>query len=334
MRILVIGGTRFVGRHFVEAALGGGHEMTLLHRGRSGTDLFPQAEHLLTDRDGDLDVLSGRSWDATVDVCAYVPRQVTRLADALAGGGGHHVFISSVSAYQEPSVPGATEETLLLAELDDPDVEDVTNETYGGLKVACERAASKAYGERLSIVRPTYVVGPWDPTGRFTWWVDRLAKGGEVLAPGPRESPMQVIDARDMAAWMLGLLELEHYGAFHAVSPAPPFGMGDLLEQSAAAISPSGTTLTWVDADWLSEQGENGMSLPLWTEGTPEWSMALDPAAAFATGLRPRPVADTVRDTLDWQQAESDVLREGWGISPEREAELLSAWHQRGPTGI
>jgi 2'-hydroxyisoflavone reductase len=218
---------------------------------------------------------------------------------------------------------------VVLAELDDPDVEEVTNETYGGLKVACERAASKAYGEQLVIVRPTYVVGPWDPTGRFTWWVDRLAKGGEVLAPGPRESPMQVIDARDMATWMVGLLEVRRSGAFHAVSPEPPYGMGELLEQSAAAISPTGTVLTWADPEWLTEQGVDGMSLPLWTEGTPEWSMALDPAAAYATGLTPRPIGDTVRDTLDWLRDEPDALRKEWGIEPEREADLLARWHEK-----
>lgn len=329
MQILVIGGTRFVGRHFVEAALANGHEVTLLHRGTSGADLFPESEHLLVDRDGELSVVAGRSWDATVDVCGYVPRQVHHLAEALGGNGGQHLFISSVSAYQEPSVPGATEETVVLAELEDPDVEEVTNETYGGLKVACERAASAAYGDQLAIVRPTYVVGPWDPTGRFTWWVDRLARGGEVLAPGPREHPMQIIDGRDMASWMVGLLEAQRGGVFHAVSPEPPYGMGELLEQSAAAIAPQGTVLTWADADWLTERGMDGMSLPLWTEGKPEWSMALDPAAAYATGLRPRPIGETVRDTLEWLQGEGDPLRKDWGIAPEQEAELLVQWHDR-----
>jgi len=327
MQVLVIGGTQFVGRHFVEAALDRGHDVALLHRGRTGADLFPDAEHLLVDRDAELGVLAGRSWDATVDVCGYVPRQVDHLAAALDGDGGHHLFVSSVSAYQEPSVPGATEETVLLAELDDPDVEEVTAETYGGLKVACERAAAAAYGERLTIVRPTYVVGPWDHTGRFTWWVDRLARGGEVLAPGPRESPMQVIDGRDMATWMVELIENQRGGSFHAVSPEPPYGMGELLEQSAAAVAPEGTVLTWADADWLTEHGQDGQSLPLWTEGTPEWSMALDPAAAYGTGLRPRPIGDTVRDTLAWLTDHGDALREEWGIAPEREAELLAQWH-------
>ena len=326
MRILFIGGTRFVGRAMVEAALSRGHHATVLHRGQTGAGLFPDAEHLLADRDGDLDVLAGREFDATVDTCGYVPRQVRSLADALAGRGGHHVFVSSVSAYDETDVPGANEAGLELAELEDKSTEEVTERTYGGLKVECERAAESAYGSGLSIVRPTYVVGPWDYTGRFTWWVDRIARGGEVLCPGPREAPMQVIDARDMAAWTIGLAEAGTGGAFHAVSPRPPFGMGDLLDATAEAVAPPGTSLVWADAAFLTEQGENGMTLPLWTEGGVEQLMALDPGAAESTGLKPRPLQDTVRATLDWLRTEQPPPREGWGISPEREAELLSLW--------
>lgn len=323
MRVLVIGGTQFVGRHLVEAALVAGHEVTLLHRGRTGSDLFSTAEHLLADRNGDLGLLGGRSWDATVDVCGYVPRQVVALAEALDGRGGHHVFISSVSAYADPPRPGAGEADLSLIELDDPTVEEVTADTYGGLKVACERAASAAYGDALTLVRPTYVIGPWDPTGRFPWWVLRLARGGEVLAPGPADAPVQVVDVRDLAMWTVGLLEGQITGAFHAVSPAPPYGFGDLLAETAAAVAPNGTTLTWVDPAWLTAQGEDGMSLPFWSEGTPEYSMALDPSAAYGTGLRARPMAETVRDTLDWATGHDEALRPARGLSPEREADLL-----------
>ncbi len=175
-------------------------------------------------------------------------------------------------------------------------------------------------------MRPTYVVGPWDYTGRFTWWVDRIARGGEVLCPGPREAPMQVIDARDMAVWTIGLAEAGTGGAFHAVSPRPPFGMGDLLDTTAEAVAPPGTSLVWADAGFLTELGENGMTMPLWTEGGVEHLMALDPGAAESTGLKPRPLQDTVRDTLGWLRAEQPPPREGWGVSPEREAELLSLW--------
>jgi 2'-hydroxyisoflavone reductase len=251
---------------------------------------------------------------------------VTRLAEALDRRGGHHVFISSVSAYAEADAPGGTEATVQLAELDDPTVDEVTEHTYGGLKAGCERAAADAYEDSLAIVRPTYVVGPWDTSGRFSWWVLRLARGGEVLAPGPHDAPLQVIDARDQASWVVGLAENGISGAFHAVSPAPPFGMGDALEMVAGAVAPAGTTLTWVEGAWLLEQGETGMSLPLWSEGEPDWLMALDPGSAAETGLAPRPLADTARDIAAWARGREDVLRPEWGISPEREAELLSRW--------
>jgi nucleoside-diphosphate-sugar epimerase len=329
MRILFIGGTRFVGRVMVEAALSRGHHATVLHRGQTGAGLFPEAEHLVADRDSELDVLSGRDFDGTIDVCAYVPRQVRSLAAALDGRGGHHVFVSSVSAYAESDGSGADESSLALAELANKETEDVTETTYGGLKVECERAAESAYGGDLSIVRPTYVVGPWDYTGRFTWWVDRISRGGEVLCPGPQDAPMQVIDARDMAAWTIDLVEAGIGGAFHAVSPPPPFGMGELLGATAEAVAPAGTSLVWADAGFLTEHGENGQTMPLWTEGETDYLMALDPGAAESTGLAPRPLQQTVRDTLSWLGTQESPLREEWGITPEREAELISLWRSR-----
>jgi 2'-hydroxyisoflavone reductase len=328
MRTLFIGGTQFVGRSMVEAALAAGHDVTLLHRGRTGSELFPQATHLLADRDGDLGVLAGRQFDATFDVCAYVPRQVRAVAQALDGRGGHHVFISSVSAYDEPNEPGADESTPLV-QLDDTNVEEVTGETYGGLKVECERAAESAHGESLSVVRPTYVVGPWDHTGRFTWWVDRIANGGEVLCPGPADAAMQVIDARDLATWTISLAERRVSGAFHAVSPAPPFSMRDLLETTAAAVAPPDTSLIWSDADFLTTNGVDGHSMPLWAEGMHENVMALDPSAAQSTGLSPRTLAETVVDTWAWLRTQESPLRPDTGLTPQREAELLALWRER-----
>ena len=204
MRILVVGGTRFIGRLFVEAALGRGHEVTLLHRGASGEDLFPQAEHRHADRDGDLGVLAGGRWDATVDLSAYFPRQVRSLAAALDGRGGHYTYVSSISAYADPTGPGTVEGSPLLEPAAD-DVDQITAESYGRLKVSCELAAAELFTDGLLVVRPTYVVGPYDSTGRFTWWVLRLADGGEVLAPGAPDLPIQVIDGRDLTAWMLDL---------------------------------------------------------------------------------------------------------------------------------
>ena len=326
MRILVVGGTRFVGRAFAQAALDAGHDVTLLHRGTTGRDLFPTADHVLADRDGDLSVLSGRQFDATVDVCAYYPRQVHALAAALDGGGGHHLYISSVSAYADLDHPGADESAPLI-ELgsDDPDSLAMSGETYGGLKVCCERAAVERYGaDALTIVRPTYVVGPHDPTGRFTWWVDRLARGGRVLNPGPQSAPMQLTDARDQGRWMLGLVQTGTTGAYHACTPPPPWSLADMIRELRDVVSPPGTELVDVPAEVLLDAGVDGAALPLWSEGAAEFGLALDPGAAQRTGLVPRPLAETVRDTWAWMQQE-EWRRDGVGVDPAIEARLLDS---------
>jgi 2'-hydroxyisoflavone reductase len=324
MRILIAGGTRFVGRAITEAALAAGHDLTLLHRGHSNPDLFPEAEHLLADRDGDLSVLSGRSFDATVDVCAYWPRQVRSLAAALDGRGGQHVYISSVSAYDDPGRAGG-DESIPLATLDtdeDPDEVAMSDTTYGPLKALSEQAAIDAYGrDAVTIVRPTYVVGPHDPTGRFTWWVDRLSRGGPVLCPGPAASPMQLIDARDQGAWVVGLVETKTTGAFHPCSPTPPWSFADMIDAINTTLG-AGAEPTWVDGEALRAADVDGADLPLWSEGADEYVLALDPTEAMATGLNPRPLADTIRDTADWI-ATTTWRRDGVGLAPEREAELL-----------
>ncbi|MGZ5401380.1 MAG: NAD-dependent epimerase/dehydratase family protein, partial [Nocardioides sp.] len=245
MRLLVIGGTRFVGRHVVEAALAAGHDVTLVHR--SATKLFPSARHVLADRNDDLSALADGEWDATVDVCAYLPGQVRSLAAALGDRGGHHVLVSTVSVYADLPGPGGDEGSALLPVAGD-DVQEVTETTYGPLKVACERAAMAAYGDRLAVVRPTYVVGPNDHTGRYPWWIRRMARGGQVLAPGAPEAPAQVVDVRDLADFQLGLANGQIHGVFNAVRPTLPWA--ELLD-ATAAVAPAGTTLTWVDGEWL-----------------------------------------------------------------------------------
>lgn len=341
MRILVIGGTQFVGRHFVEAALAAGHQVTVFHRGQTGADLFPQAERLLGDRDGDLAGLAASAadggWDATVDVCGYFPDQVARLADALGAQAGRFLLVSSVSAYVDPPAAGIGEDAP-LATLADEGVRQVTAQTYGGLKAACERVAVQRFGGSTLLVRPTYVVGPWDPTGRFTYWVRRIARGGDVLVPGPADQAVQVIDARDLAAWMLGLIERGESGAFHAAAPAPPFGLADLLAAIAGAVAPAATRLVWADPDWLARQSVAGSATagvvadedrdwwPLWNGGTQEWAGAVDPAAALATGLTPRSLAETARDTL--VHAPTPEVQ---GVAPtmDRERVLLAGWRDR-----
>lgn len=326
MRILIIGGTAFVGRYIAEAAVDGGHDVTLFHRGKTGSDLFPQAAHLVGDRDTDLSALAGGSWDATVDVCAYFPRQVRSLAAALGQRGGRHVLVSSVSAYKVP-LPWGYDESAALADCADPGAGFVTPENYGGLKAECERAASQLYGTEALIIRPTYVVGPHDHSYGLTWWVDRLAHGGTVLAPGRPEDPIQVIDVRDQGTWTIGLVERSVTGAFHAASPAPPFGFGQMLEAIAAEVASAGTRLVWADTGFLLAEGVSGEAMPLWNAGDPNEANAnsADPAAAFATGLNPRPLRETVADIRSADRT-SDVRPDGVGVSAEREAQLLARW--------
>ncbi len=323
MRILAVGGTRFVGRHVVDTALARGHDVTVLHRGRTGADLFPPAEHLIADRDGDLSALAGRSFDATVDFCAYVPGQVDSLADALDGRGGRHLFVSTVSVYAPPPGPGITESAPLF-EPAGADVSEVTDETYGPLKVACEQAAARRYPDGLLVIRPTYVVGPYDYTWRFPYWVQRIAAGGRVVCPGPADAPMQVIDARDQATFMVDLLERSAAGTFHTVSPPPPFGFGDLLEAVAGRVAPPGTTLEWPDEQLLLHSGLPESALPLWGWDEPDgWAGAADPSAAYAAGLAPRPLAQTIDSTLDWIGTAGGPPP-GVGLTPEQETELLA----------
>jgi 2'-hydroxyisoflavone reductase len=322
MRILIIGGTRFVGHAMAEAALDAGHDVSLLHR--HATEELPGATHLLADRDGDLSVLAGLAFDATIDVCAYVPGQVRSLHAALGDRGGHHLFISTVSVYEEPDGPGAGEDSPLFAPAPE-DATEVTNETYGPLKVTCENVATELYGAGgLAIIRPTYVVGPRDMTARYPWWVLRAARGGNVISPGPADAPMQYIDARDMGAWTVRLAEQRVAGTFTAAHPHTTFGA--MLDETLEAVD-SDARLVMVDGDWLAGQGVDGLQLPLWTEGGVEWSLAMATEKAQAAGLTYRPFADTVRDTLAWAEANPDQsVSEQWGLSSERELELLGAW--------
>lgn len=332
MDILVVGGTRFVGRHLVAEALARGHRVTVLHRG-PGCSGAPGAEHLHADRDADLGVLGGRAWDATVDTCAYWPRQVADLADALGDRGGRHLLVSTVSVYAEPAEPGLDERAPLLAPLglagDDPPLDPGS---YGGLKVGCERVADQRHAGSLVVLRPTYVIGPHDPTGRFPRWVARLARGGSVLAPGSPAAPMQYVDARDLAAFALDLLERGDVGTFHVLGPEPPYSWSDLLEGVRAAVAPPGTALTWVPSGWLREHGVTSDDLPLWPgSDDPDHALAMDPARARAAGLRQRPLADSAQDTLAWLANATRQDSAGpVGLPAKREAELLSAWGSPG----
>lgn len=327
MRILFIGGTQFVGRAMVDAALAAGHDVTVLHRGRTGTDVSPEATHLLADRDADLTVLAEGVWDATVDVCAYFPHQVRTLAAALGGRGGHQVLISTVSVYADPPGPGA-DENARLADPDRDDVPTVNHGRYGPLKVACEQAATEAYGDGLTIIRPTFVIGPRDYTGRFPWWVLRLARSGPAIAPGPRDLPMQVIDARDLGEWTIRLIEDRVSGIF--IAARPTLTWGQLLE-TTASVADAGAELVWVPADDLTDLGATPQDFPLWTV-EPAYLLALATGRAEVAGLVHRPLEQTIADTLAWaSEADGSVLTDGVGLGQERDAELVEAVARRRP---
>jgi 2'-hydroxyisoflavone reductase len=345
MRILVVGGTQFVGRHVVDALLADGDEVTLFHRGQTNPDLFPNLEHRFGDRDIDLSALAQGQWDATIDPSAYVPRQVRALADALGSRGGRYVHISSTSAYANLLSPRGTEESPLVV-LDDPTTEEVTGETYGGLKALCEAAMLAAFGpggpgwsgHHPSIVRPTYVAGPGDHTGRFTWWVERIAKGGRVLAPGPRDNPFQVIDVRDLAQFVVTLAHGKASGTFHLAGPTPPFSFENFLTAVVAEVGPPDTELVWVEAEALLSIGVArgaeallgigvaGAELPLW-EALDEnrYANALDPSRAIGAGLRIRPLGETIRSVRAHESIAPTPVRGGVGLTPAREHQLFAA---------
>ncbi|HEY9723648.1 MAG TPA: NAD-dependent epimerase/dehydratase family protein [Oscillatoriaceae cyanobacterium] len=325
MKLLVLGGTLFVGRHLVDAALAQGHEVTLFHRGKRGADLFAQAEHLHGDRDGGLAPLEGRRWDVVVDTSGYVPRLVGDSARLLANAVDHYVFVSSISVYADPR--HAMRETTPLAALADPTVEAVTWETYGGLKVLCERALEAAMPGRALMVRPGIVVGPYDTSDRFTYWLARMARGGEVLAPDTPDRPVQFIDARDLADWMLEAARTRLTGAYNAVGPAQPLPLADFLAE-ADAVTEARSRVVWADTAWLeAQQALSSENFPLWVPEEALGFAQADASRAIAHGLRFRPLAETMRDTLAWHRTRPVGTALKAGLAPEEEARLLAAWH-------
>ena len=309
MRILVLGGTKFLGRAIVEAALGDGHEVTLFNRGLTNPELFPDVEKLRGDRDGDLAPLQGRTWGAVVDVNGYVPRVVRRSIEVV--DAPYYLFVSTRSVYADLS--NATDEDAAVH--GDVDSEDVS-EHYGPLKAMCERVAQERPG---AIVRPGLIVGPHDPTGRFTYWPHRVARGGDVLAPAPPGEPVTLIDVRDLGEWIVRLCESSVHGIFNAIERTT---WGELLADCVRATG-SDARLVWIPSEWLAEQGVGEwMELPLWISS--EDSKGLHEVGndrAVAAGLTFRPLQETIRATL----AQADTT-DAAGLKPEREAELLEAW--------
>ena len=371
-RILILGGTGFIGPKTIDAALARGHTITIFNRGKR-EKLLPlehQVEHLYGNRDPNLpaddekgpdgkllhpdaspkglEQLVGKTWDVVIDNSGYFPRHVSASAQLLAKNASRYIYISSISAYDEASIPPANgDETAKLATLADPKVEDMGAEfqNYGGLKVLCEKAVQEAFPGRATIVRPGYIVGPGDPTDRFTYWPVRLAKGGDVLAPGTPDDPLQWIDVRDLAEWLVTLAENETVGEFNAVGPTPPAKWGDVLK----ACNPS-AKLEWVAADWLEKNaGED--AFPIWAPpigkyaGFHRWNNV----RATKAGLKTRPVTDTIAAINEWYPKEierrvrvtKELVAKGGpapkgdpqalraGPTMEHEQELLAKWRAK-----
>jgi len=328
MKILVLGGTRFLGRTLVEIALAKGYEITLFNRGKTNPDLFPEVEHLKGDREGDLNPLRGRKWDAVVDTCGYVPRIVKKSAEGLAGSVEHYTFISSINAYADLSKPGI-DENFPLATLDDPSVEEVTGETYGPLKVLCEKEAERAIPDRVLVLRCGLIVGPYDPSDRFTYWPVRISEGGEVLAPGPSERQIQFVDVRDLVEFILHMVKERVGGTFNATGPAYRLTMRDFLEE-CNELSGRAARLTWVSERFVIE---SDVQMPGWVPEGWVGMFAVNCNRAIAAGLSFRPFAATLQDTLDWHATRpADYVLKA-GPDQRSEKKLLHIWHQQGKDG-
>jgi 2'-hydroxyisoflavone reductase len=324
LNILVLGGTIFLGRALVEAARARGHRLTLFNRGKSAPSLYSDVDQVHGDRERDLNLLDRRKWDAVIDTCGYTPRVVRIAARRLAEKVGVYMFISSLSVYADTGKAGI-DENGDIARMSDETVEEITGETYGPLKALCEREVTKEMHGQVLVIRPGLIVGPYDPTDRFTYWPWRIAQGGEVLAPARPQRPLQFIDVRDLAAWMVRGLELGLRGTYNACSPTAMCTMRTLLE-SCRSESNSQAAITWVDEKFLlREKVGPWVELPLWIpESDPESAgfYAFSSRKAFASGLVVRPLNETIRGVLDWLPLRGD---KPWraGFTKERERELL-----------
>jgi 2'-hydroxyisoflavone reductase len=330
--ILILGGTGFLGPHIVDYARSRGHTVTLFNRGKTRPNLFPDVEKLQGDRDGKLEALEGRTWDAVVDTSGYVPRIVKMSAELLAPSVKQYVFISTISVYDDSDDRIGADETAKLAALPDPTSEEVPK-YYGALKALCEQAAETALPGRVTNIRPGLIVGPGDLTGRFSHWVTRTADGGEVLAPGDGTTPTQWIDGRDLGAWIVRMIEGNTIGIYNALGPDRRVTMKEVLDTCNAAGG-NKATLTWVPWEFLKKHDVGPWAeMPMWIplEEMKRFG-SLSNARALKAGLTFRPLLDTAKDTLPWLDTVPEDKREkarSSGIAKDKEAKVLAEWKAR-----
>jgi len=329
--LLILGGTGFIGPPLTQEAQRLGWKVTHFNRGKSAADGVANVETLIGDRKGKLDALRGRRWDVVIDDTGFIPKYVRESAELLAPNVGYCLYISSISAYASFTKPN--DENSPTGKLTDINTEEITNDSYGPMKALCEQYSAEAFKGRACIVRPGYIVGPLDKSDRFTYWPVRASKGGEMLAPGTPRDPIQIIDVRDLAVWMMALVQARTTGYFNAISPPDKFTMGGLVNASIAASPKAGTTATWVNEDFLAAHWKaEDLDFPPWSpmKGDMAAASLTSVERAMRSGLKIRPLEDTVRDTLAWFQslpAERQAKLRA-GLDPQKEADTLRAWHE------
>jgi 2'-hydroxyisoflavone reductase len=328
-KTLILGGTLFLGRHIAQEALARGHEVTLFHRGKTNPDVFPQARHVIGDRKSDLSGLGGQTWDTVIDTCGYLPADVRATAQLLQQRAGLYVFISSISVYKDFSQ--VNDESSLVGTLENPNTEVIDGTTYGPLKTLCEQQVIEAFDGKALIIRPGLIVGPHDPTDRFTYWPARVAHNEPFAAPGAPHDPIQLIDARDLARWVVHCAEQRVHGIYNATSQPGAFNMAQLVDCCTTAAKARNASPVWIPAEFLAQHNVAAWTdMPVWvpatgdTAGLPLTRVAL----ALAQGLHIRPLSETVRDTLDWHHTRNtaDKLNMRAGLDDERHTALLAAW--------
>jgi 2'-hydroxyisoflavone reductase len=330
LRILMLGGTGYIGPHMVSEFLRRGHQVSLFNRGRTNEDLFPDLETLLGDRDGGLDVLKGKKWDAVVDNSGYVPRHVADSARLLSSAVAHYLYISTISVYASFAV--ANDEDSPLGTMPDESVEEVTNESYGPMKALCEsRARAEIGDDRLTILRPTYICGPGDRTDRYTYWPVRTMRGGEMLWPGTPDDPIQIIDVRDLANFVVDCIEKKITGVYNTVTPVGSYTMGDLMNHSVA-VTGAEMTPVWVSNKFIVDH-EFEDAIPIWSspEGETRNVAGVNGERAFAQGLAARPPKETCRDVVSWWKTLPAERQQSMraGLAADRETQLIAEWHQK-----
>lgn len=327
LKILILGGTNFLGPHLVEELQQRGHEVTLFNRGTQNLSRFPEVEKLIGDRDGNLAALEGRQWDAVIDTSGHLPRIVEISSKLLVDATNHYTLISSVGVYANFHMCGIDED-YPLAQLDNPNNEEITEKTYGALKAGCEQVIQRYFPEKSLIVRPGLIVGPGDPTGRFAYWPCRIKDGGDVLAPGKPNDHVQFIDVRDLAKWTIDMIEIRATGKYNATGQPTDF---EKLLAVCEEVTQSDATLHWVSEDFLiKHQVQDWVELPLWLSSQRNMPGFLNVSVlkACSMGLTFRPLAETISAVLEWEAGRQNVAQQD-GMNRKKEEELLKLWRNR-----